>query len=83
MEFHKALPKDRFTAAVSEALDGRSTENLCDLFDLTEKEGPSQAVADVRGAIMTALEQRDPEALSRWIEEGYDESPRAYFLRVN
>lgn len=83
MEFHKAFPKDKFNAAVSEALDGRSTQNLCELFDLTDAQPMSQSVADVRGAIMTALEQRDPDAFSRWIEEGYDASPRIYFLQVN
>lgn len=83
MGFSGAFSKNLFNAQTAEMLAGRSTQNLCELFDLTDAQPVSQSVADVRGAIMTALEQRDPEAFSRWIEEGYDASPRVYFLRVN
>lgn len=72
-----------FSDECSDLLKSRSTENLCDLFDLTEKEPMSQPIADVRGAIMGVLQVRDPEAFSRWIEEGYDASPRVYFLQVH
>lgn len=70
-----------FAAEASTLLTDRTTADLCAMFDLTEKEPYSQAVADVRGSIMAELEHRNPVAYSLWIDEGYNESPGVYFLR--
>lgn len=58
----------------------RSMEDLVKDFEVTEDMQISCELAEVRGWIMDELERRDEEAFWRWIDEGYSESPRKYFL---
>jgi hypothetical protein len=58
----------------------RSMEDLVKDFEVTEEMQISCELAEVRGWIMDELERRDEEAFWRWIDEGYSESPRKYFL---
>lgn len=58
----------------------KSTADLVEMFEITEKQENSSEVYMVRGWIMDELEARDPDAFDKWIDEGYDKSPRAYFL---
>lgn len=58
----------------------RSMEDLVKDFEVTEDMQISCELAEVQGWIMDELERRDEEAFWRWIDEGYSESPRKYFL---
>jgi hypothetical protein len=65
---------------VKALMASRSMEDLVKDFEVTEDMQISCELAEVRGWIMDELERRDEEAFWRWIEEGYSESPRKYFL---
>lgn len=65
---------------VKALMASRSMEDLVKDFEVTEDMGISCELAEVRGWIMGELERRDEEAFWRWIDEGYEESPRKYFL---
>lgn len=68
---------DRVRALVA----SRSLADLVGDFEVTEKEERmTEELAMVRGWIMDELERRNEEAFWRWIEEGYSESPRRFFL---
>ena len=58
----------------------RSLADLVKDFEVTEEMQISCELAEVRGWIMDELERRDEEAFWKWIDEGYSESPRKYFL---
>lgn len=65
---------------VKALMASRSMEDLVKDFEVTEAMQISCELAEVRGWIMDELERRDEEAFWRWIEEGYSESPRRFFL---
>lgn len=66
---------------VKALMASRSMEDLVKDFEATEKEERmTEELAMVRGWIMDELERRNEEAFWQWIEEGYEESPRKYFL---
>lgn len=65
---------------VKTLMASRSMEDLVKDFEVTEEMQTSCELAEVRGWIMDELERRDEEAFWRWIDEGYEESPRKYFL---
>ena len=65
---------------VKALMASRSMEDLVKDFEVTEEMQISCELAEVRGWIMDELERRDEEAFWRWIDEGYSESPRKYFL---
>ena len=65
---------------VKALMASRSMEDLVKDFEVTEEMQISCELAEVRGWIMDELERRDEEVFWRWIEEGYSESPRKYFL---
>ena len=65
---------------VKALMASRSMEDLVKDFEVTEDMQISCELAEVRGWIMDELERRDEEAFWRWIDEGYEESPRKYFL---
>lgn len=65
---------------VKALMASRSMEDLVKDFEVTEDMQISCELAEVRGWIMDELERRDEEAFWRWIDEGYSESPRKYFL---
>ena len=65
---------------VKALMASRSMEDLVKDFEVTEEMQISCELAEVRGWIMDELERRDEEAFWRWIDEGYEESPRKYFL---
>lgn len=47
----------------------RSTIDLCDLFERTNKKEYSQTVAIVRGLLMDEIEERNPQGFAKWLEE--------------
>lgn len=55
-------------------------QDIIEQFELTEKMAVNEEVARVRGWLMDELESRNPEAFDNWLDYGYDESPRAYFI---
>lgn len=55
----------------------RSTQQLLDLFDLTEIMN-DQNIPTVRGWIMEELEKRNPEAFDAWMDSD-DNTPRRFF----
>lgn len=55
----------------------RSTQQLLDLFDLTEIMN-NQNIPTVRGWIMDELEKRNPEAFDAWMDSE-DNTPRRFF----
>lgn len=65
---------------VKALMASRSMEDLVKDFEVTEEMQISCELAEVRGWIMDELERRDEKAFWRWIDEGYSESPRKYFL---
>ena len=65
---------------VKALMASRSLADLVKDFEVTEGMQISCELAEVRGWIMDELERRDEEAFWRWIEEGYSESPRRFFL---
>lgn len=65
---------------VKALMASRSMEDLVKDFEVTEDMQISCELAEVRGWIMDELERRDEEAFWKWIDEGYSESPRKYFL---
>lgn len=65
---------------VKALMASRSMEDLVKDFEVTEDMQISCELAEVRGWIMDELERRDEEAFWKWIDEGYEESPRKYFL---
>ena len=65
---------------VKALMASRSLADLVKDFEVTEEMQISCELAEVRGWIMDELERRDEEAFWRWIEEGYSESPRRFFL---
>lgn len=60
-------------------LSKRTMKDLCRDFDLTETIRDPE-ISTVRGWIMDELEKRNPEMFEKWIDEGYDKSPKEYFL---
>lgn len=71
------------TAAEKKArqqIAGLTTEQVIEQFELTEKIAFTVEVATVRGWLMDALATRNPEAFENWIEYGYEDSPREYFI---
>jgi len=55
----------------------RSTQQLLDLFDLTEIMN-NQNIPTVRGWIMDELEKRNPQAFDAWMDSD-DNTPRRFF----
>lgn len=51
-----------------------STEQLLEMWELTESIKPSLELATVRGWLMDELEARDPDGFNAWLD---DEDPNA------
>lgn len=66
---------------VKALMASRSLADLIGDFEATEgAKKMTVELSTVRGWIMDELERRDEEAFWRWIDEGYSESPRRFFL---
>lgn len=69
-------------ASVKEAkeiLSTRSIKDLVELFEMIE-DSDEEYIYIVRGFIMDELEERNPEAFDTWLDIGYADSPRKYFI---
>lgn len=71
-------------SAAPERITAATTEQLLDLWDLTEAQPMSEELPIVRGWIMDELNHRDPDAFNLWHDnedflDAWKESPRAYF----
>lgn len=71
----------RIEQQAREKVAGRTLEQLIGDFEYTEEVRRSNALFTVRGWILDELERRDGEAFERWLDEGYSESPRKFFLK--
>lgn len=65
---------------VAAVLAARSLSDLIRDFEITE-DMRGEDVPTVRGWLMDELERRNPKAFEKWLDEGYADSPRAYFIR--
>ena len=65
---------------VAAILAARSLSQLICDFEVTE-DMRGEDVPTVRGWLMDELERRNPKAFEKWLDEGYADSPRAYFIR--
>lgn len=62
-----------------EILSARSIKDLVELFEMTEASDEEYNYI-VRGWIMDELGERNPAAFDTWLDIGYDDSPRKYFI---
>ena len=67
-------------AKVAAILAARSLKDLIRDFEITE-DMRDENTPTVRGWLMDELERRNPEAFELWLDEGYDQSPRNFFLK--
>lgn len=65
---------------VAAVLAARSLSDLIRDFEITEGMR-DENIPTVRGWLMDELERRNPKAFETWLDEGYADSPRAYFIR--
>ena len=71
-------------AVIQHTINRMTVDKLLDLWEETEKQPISAELATVRGWLMTALEAKNPEAYTHWMEAEYttpeSDMPGTYFL---
>ena len=80
MTRYEKLVRNEQTKMAMNSLRKMSLEQLVGRFELTSKMEASVELAMVRGWLMDAIEERNPEGYNRWIENSDEDDVRAYVL---